>query len=946
MSLPSLERVRPFFPLLAYLFGVLFLAMAGYRAFLEFENLIQEEKLKELEYSAAIKIHQVVAWRETQLRRGKALSHVTMLPYEFEQWLQKGHPADWRRQQFAKTITGLQQIYGYQAVALLDRQGTVKLAQPHGELWDTPDTALAKQAMTARTPLLSDIHRDSSGNQALCINVAVPLIANDPDRVVGAVLLRIDPAKQLFPLVQSWPTSSPSAETLLTRREGNEVVFLNELRHRKNTALTLRLPVATSNLPTAMWLRGEFDGLRGIDYRGVAVVSTVRQVPGTSWLMVAKIDKEELFAPIQKLKSGALSLGLLFLAGGGLLIFVWLQGIQERYRRVRSQRDAAVEHELLLKHFEYLTRYANDIILVADQSGKIVEANQRAEYAYGFSRDELLHMGVGELLPPGKATSLFDAQVAQLMQAGERIFETVNRRKDGSVFPVEISARVIAEKGVTFLQGIVRDISERKRAELELRRYTEQIEDLYNNAPCGYHSLDKDGLILQINDTELDWLGYSREDIVGKKQLLDLLSDKAKEIFHDTFPAFKQCGYVKNLKLELVRKDGTILPVVISATAIYDQRGDFLMSRSSVFDDTERRIAEEKLLLYGEIVANMDEGVALIQAKDGTVLYANPKFEKIFGYAPGEVSGLPVSALDADGDATREECMACDGKWAGEVLNRRKDGDTFWCHVYISAIEFHPFGTVWVAIHQDITERKRIEAMRSEIEHAGRLNLAVEMASGLAHELSQPLNAASNYLAGCLHRMKAQSWDQSKLHEAVELAFKQTERAAAIITHLKRFMRKQESERTVADISVLIHDTLNFLEHEIRRHTIELQVEITPLPLVNVNKLEIEQVLLNLLKNAIEAIRTLPTRELRVTARIWDAGHILVSIADSGRGIPQSGLNTLFTPFQTTKEEGLGLGLAICRSLVENHGGQIWVGAPAEDGAEFNFTLPCERFHD
>lgn len=929
------------------------LAFVGFGTFLEIGNLIQQEKLKELEFSATDKVRQIVDWREAHLRRGEALSRTTMLPYEFEQWLQANHPDDWRKREFSRTLSELRKIYGYRAVALLDRRGSLQLSEPGETCWTPADMALANQAMGERNGLLSDIHPDNEGDGSLSIDFAAPLIANDSGRVVGALLLQIDPSTQLFPLVQSWPTTSTSTETLLVRREGDEIVYLNELRHRNNTALKLRLPISTPRLPPAMWLRGEFDALKGLDYRGVPVVAAVNPVPGTQWLMVTKVDKEELFSPIQKLQIRSTGLGLAFLAGVGLLFFIWLRGIQERHRLISAQRDAAVEREILLKHFEYLTQYANDIILVTDQDGRIVEANQRAERSYGYERGELLRMQFADLRPPAKPPSFFDAQLAQLRQAGESIFETVNRRKDGSIFPVEVSARMIEVKGVTYLQSIIRDISERKRAELELRKYAEQVEDLYNNAPCGYHSLDQDGMILRINDTELRWLGYSREEIVGRKNIRDLFTGKSTQVFRHRFPAFKTQGAVKNLKMELVRKDGTILPVVVDATVIHDLDGNYLMSRSSVFDDTERRIAEEKLQLYSEIVSNMDEGVVLIQATGQMIVYANPKFEGMFGYDPGELSGIPVENLNAESDKSPEEtageiitALACNGKWTGEVLNRRKNGEAFWCRAYVSTIEFHPYGTVWVAIHQDISERKRIEAMRSEIEHAGRLNLAVEMASGLAHELSQPLSAANNYLVGCLHRMKAESWDHEKLRNAVELAYNQTKRAGAIITHLKRFIRKQDNERTPADINLLIHDTLNFLEQEILRHAIELQVELVPLPLVKVNKVEIEQVLLNLLKNAIDAMNALPRRKLHLATRIWNSNHILVTVSDSGKGIPKKDLSNLFNPFQTTKQDGLGLGLAICRSLVENHGGQIWVDAQAESGAEFNFTLPCEVPHD
>ena len=143
-----------------------------------------------------------------------------------------------------------------------------------------------------------------------------------------------------------------------------------------------------------------------------------------------------------------------------------------------------------------------------------------------------------------------------------------------------------------YYDGLISDITERKQAEAVVQRSTEEIRDLYNNAPCGYHSLDKDGAFLRINDTELKWLGYSREEVIEKMGFSDLLRPEGLEVYHKNFPLLKQRGWVSNLEFELVRKDGTTLAVLLSATAVTDASGNFVMSRSTIFDITERKRAE------------------------------------------------------------------------------------------------------------------------------------------------------------------------------------------------------------------------------------------------------------------------------------------------------------------------------------------------------------------
>ena len=141
---------------------------------------------------------------------------------------------------------------------------------------------------------------------------------------------------------------------------------------------------------------------------------------------------------------------------------------------------------------------------------------------------------------------------------------------------------------------VARDLTERKRAVKEQKKAAEEIQDLYDNAPCGYHSLDKNGVFVRINDTELSWLGYTRDEIIGKKKFSDVITAESLEVFNREFPDFKERGSVRDLEFDMVRKDGTIIPVLLSATAITDMSGNYLMSRSTMFDITERKRLEQE----------------------------------------------------------------------------------------------------------------------------------------------------------------------------------------------------------------------------------------------------------------------------------------------------------------------------------------------------------------
>lgn len=703
-AFPSRRNLTPFIPLLAYVLFACFIALAGFQGFRKIENLIEVEKLHDLGAIADMKVEQIVTWRRGHIRRAEAFSNGALLATEFAQWLQEDAISDEQEQKLLRVLTGLQLIHGYATVSLLDRQGMIRITTSTDGMPDDVDVKLVLEAMNGRRPVFSDIHRSGPERQVVSLSLAAPLIdANAGNgQVAGAILLQIDPRDFLYPLVQAWPSPSPSAETLLTRQEGGEVVFINELRHRKGAALSLRIPVDSSpRLPSVMAILGEASTMNGVDYRGVPVVAAMRKVPGTAWIMISKVDKNEIFAPINQLKQWAGGLGLAFAALGGLFFYAWLQGVHARQKQLRVEHDAALEREMLLKHFEYLTRYANDMIIVLDEAGQIVEANERAQQALGYSRDELLQMRVTELHDPLERPGLPD-KIEMLKRDGELRIEGRYQRRDGSIFPVEISARVIAVHGASYLQGIIRDLS----------------------------------------------------------------------------------------------------------------------------------------------------------------------------------------------------------------------------------------------------ERKQLEEMRAGMEHAGRLNVAGEMASSLAHELSQPLTACNNYLDVCLRRMDEEAWGREKLRDTLNLASVQAERAGKIVSHLKDLVRKQGHERTPIDINLLVRDVLSLVEDDLRRNGISIFLTLPPLPPVMACRVEIEQVLHNLYKNAIEAMHSWPQRELRVSTRMVGGGQVLVAVSDSGRGILPSEMEKLFTPFQTTKKDGLGLGLMICRSIVENHGGQIWVDANMNLGAEFCFTLPAGAEHE
>jgi phosphoserine phosphatase RsbU/P len=247
-----------------------------------------------------------------------------------------------------------------------------------------------------------------------------------------------------------------------------------------------------------------------------------------------------------------------------------------------------------------------------------------------------------------------------------------------------------------------------------IRQQSQEIEDLYNHAPCGYHSLDRDGVFIRINDTELEWLQYRREELIGKKRFTDLLTPDGRRTFKDSFPQLKAKGTVQDLEFDLIRKDGTTIPVLLSASAVRDSSGDYLRSRSTVYDITSRKLQEQAQARLAAIVEYSDDAI-ISEQLDGTILTWNKAAERMFEYTAAEAVGRPVSILaPPDRTAELEQRIARLRRGGAtervETVRVAKDGHRFDVAMTISPIR-DPSGnpTSLAVIEHDITGRKRAE---------------------------------------------------------------------------------------------------------------------------------------------------------------------------------------------------------------------------------------------
>lgn len=591
---PPFPRIPTWIPLLAFILLTFLISAAGYAIFEQYKKSITEQEVQNLGAIADLKVAQIVAWRESHRRRAEIFLQSSLLSDEVDLWLSEGAPANERKEKLLKVLTGMQQEQGYKAISVLDKEGATRISTNDRYAPDTEEKKLAVESMRNQRVLFSDLHREGRGDNRIKIDSVAPLMVTDEKkftRIVGALLLEIDPDSFLYPLIQSWPIKSQSTETLLVRRDGDDVLFLNEVRHKKGAALSLRIPLTNTQLPSAQAMLGSAKVTEGIDYRGVPVVAILRSVPDTPWFMVSKIDKAELFAPINTLQRWVSGLGFAFAVLGGALVFLWFKGYQAHYAHLKVQHDAAVEHEMLVKHFDHLTKYANDIVLLVNAQGRVVETNDRATLAYGYTKEQFKSMRLGDLLRSGT-----DLRLEEIEKNEGLKFESVHIRKNGASLPVESSVRAITIEGERYFQFIISDITERKRADRALKKSETLLKESQQMAHIGSWELD-------LRSDILFWSDENFHIFEVNPASFDSSYEAFLAAIHPDDRAMVDKTYTDSLKNRtpftmvhrLLFPDQRVKFVQEWCETQYDHAGHPIRSIGTTQDITERKLAEERL---------------------------------------------------------------------------------------------------------------------------------------------------------------------------------------------------------------------------------------------------------------------------------------------------------------------------------------------------------------
>lgn len=389
--------------------------------------------------------------------------------------------------------------------------------------------------------------------------------------------------------------------------------------------------------------------------------------------------------------------------------------------------------------------------------------------------------------------------------------------------------------------------------------------------------------------------------------------------------------------------EGVTAVVFLLVSAAVTAGGEWFQRAS---ERAERREAHLRSIL--ETVP--DAMVVIDEA--GHIRDFSPTAERLFGWSGGEVRGRNVSMLMPSPYREAHDAYLARYYRTGErriigvgrvVVGERKDGSTFPMELAVGEVRIAE-GRFFTGFVRDLTERQqtetRLQELQSELVHVSRLTALGEMASALAHELNQPLSAITNYLKGSRMLLERDDVPHGRVAEAVDKAAGEALRAGQIIRRLRDFVARGETERSLESLPKLIEEASALALVGAKEHGIRVRFEFDrAVDLVLADKVQIQQVVLNLIRNAVDAMMDRPRRDLVVTVAA-EGEMALVCVADTGPGLSPEIADQLFQPFVTTKRSGMGVGLSISRTIVEAHGGRIWVEPNEQGGATFRFTLP------
>ncbi len=628
-------------------------------------------------------------------------------------------------------------------------------------------------------------------------------------------------------------------------------------------------------------------------------------------------------------------------------------GTEELSARLRLAEDRLAEAER--RHQEVLDSLG-DTVFEMDLRGRVTAVNRSAFDRWGYTKDEFEHgLNAFDLVAP-EDRDLARHNAARVFAGEQPHAEYRGLRKNGTRFWMSLtSTRILNNGRPAGLRSLVVDITERKQAEEALRDSERRHRELYNKTPVMLHSIDRAGRLVGVSDYWLTVMGYARDEVIGRPST-DFLTEASRRYATDVIlPDFMRTGVCTNVEYQFVKKNGEIVDTLLSANSEVDADGQVLRSLAVVIDVTARKRAEEFIRSseerYRSLVENAVFGIYRTDAA-GRFVEANQALATMLGCeSASDLIGRDISPFYQD-PAERPQLVrqyASSDRIEGvEVRWRRRDGSPLVVRLTGRPIRAGEGTPSFEMIVEDVSERKALE---QQFRQAQKMEAVGRLAGGVSHDFNNLLTAIGGYSDLLLEQFAD---GDPRRHDVIEIK-KAADRATALTRELLAFSRKQILQPQAIDLSVVLEGLKPLLRRLIGEDVEVLTIPAAKIGLVRADRVQIEQVIMNLAVNARDAMPsggrlTIETRDVtfgpdRAGAHqvVPPGRYAMLAVTDTGCGMDAEVKSHLFEPFFTTKEagKGTGLGLATVYSIVKQSGGHIYVDSEPQQGSTFEIYLPC-----
>lgn len=478
---------------------------------------------------------------------------------------------------------------------------------------------------------------------------------------------------------------------------------------------------------------------------------------------------------------------------------------------------------------------------------------------------------------------------------------------------------------------------------------------LFENSPDAvFVTAGSQESLREFNDRLPELLGYSREQ----------LTQMCRADFELGIPTLSMRSSIVSVyspktsefETQYRRADGVVIDVAVTYSVV-DYFGEvaYLMIARDV---TARRRAEQQLRESEAKFRTLAETIPALVAiqRNGHALYVNPAFLKLSGYSATELLRSDLLSLlrtefQTEARHSIERCVhGQQASWRREVALLTKSGEERWIDLTIAPIALEG-ESAWLASAVDVTEHRQAEAelrqLNAQLFHAGRLRMLGELAAGIAHRVKHPISNVGNLAQSLINDLdRDHSTFHEELRETLVMILEEAGDADHTISEMIGFARRHEMDRHWIDLAPLVADAARIARFDRRWADVAIQINVDePRPNAFADRAEVTQVLIDLIRNGLEAMESVPyaDRKLKVVLRSERAGWLRLSVTDCGCGVPEERRPKLFQAFETTKPEGLGLGLSLCKTIIEGHGGRLWYEPAQPCGSTFQFLLPSEE---